>query len=142
MEMSLEVLKALERLLDKKGQTQISSIIKCIGEENDSLIIEVLDDLLENVDGKEDPYQKSSYFVGIGDELFKTFGLLRIKKHDYWDENRGTERFGIIINPEPLPAGAEWYLNTVINFSSEDERNKELIRVKNTLSNNTNIKFI
>lgn len=80
--------------------------------------------------GKENrPYP----YIKINRKMMAVYNIRSMEPLDRYDED-GNELYSILINKEPIPVQFAFYVNTMIDFSTEEERDNEIQRIEDKMT--------
>ena len=113
-------------------------------EEVDSMRYSVDDD--SDMEGKtlddELIEHKGGTWIDLNGHILDVTHIHRIKKTERYNDFRAKMMYGILINEEPLPMKESFYLNTLINFNSEEHRDRVFDGMKESFKTIKNVEFI
>lgn len=133
-QLDAEFITIMIDVLEQKGWEDLAEIVKEYKKIPDQDVLDQLaeysiaiddDDLDQDQPERKGGKSSPKEFVEIGGERFRTFALFRMKRIDRWDEDSDGPVFSILINEGPLPGSGQWYMDTYVDFESEEERDKE-----------------
>lgn len=131
-QLDAETISVLIDIIEQRGWTDLSSILKQYKKMDDQDILDMLaeysisidEDLAEEQPEQHSKGEKPKEFVEIGGRIFRTFGLFTFRRTTRWDEDRGGLHC-ILVNEGPLPGSAQWYMDTFLDFESAELRDRE-----------------
>jgi len=139
-EIDTEIISVILDIIEQRGWTDLSSILKEYKKSDDSIVLDKLAEYSASIEDIEDesmeqPSKKDfgattkREFVSIGSHTFRTFALFNFRQTRRWAE---TVVYCIIVNESPLPGSAQWYVDTVIDFKSKKREmlHGQLYRIK------------
>jgi hypothetical protein len=85
---------------------------------------------------------KGGTWIDLNGHTLDVQHIHRMKKTERYNDFRGKMMYGILINEEPLPMKEAFYLNTLINFNSEEHRDRVYNGMKEAFKTIKNVEFI
>lgn len=140
-EIDAEIASVILDIIEQRGWTDLSDILKEYKRQGDGVILDKLSEYSASIEvdddeGMEQPSKKDfgattkREFVSIGSHTFRTFALFNFRRTRRWAEK---VVYCIIVNESPMPGSAQWYVDTVIDFESESERDSEWVSLQNKM---------
>ena len=142
-----EIIDELTEIVILLGQSSVARILRTYKKDQDLDILTKFRELKDQLqrtrfveDDERDDDKKTIDFVKIKDQYFVAEYLVKIRPVEKFASSGPI--FQIALNEGPLPTKDQWYMDTFIDFRSKQDRDEEIDRLIDNLSQSTNVRFL
>lgn len=138
-EIDCEIITELINLAMSKGDDKLVSILSKWKALTDQ---KILDKIIEYQNETEDPQHNFDSlevgkkeglpfpYIEIQDTILAIYYIRSMNKVSRFDRKLNREIFSILINKSPMPQKFDFYVDTLFDYNTEEERDSELASIK------------
>ena len=134
-----EIIECISTIAKRLGNREFTAILAKWKQEDDGDVLSELQNFNDAFQGKE-PASATIDFITIKTLTMRVGLLVSIQPMDSYDMKRQKPIYRLIINRDEGSKIA--FANAEVEFSSADERNQEVTRLRERLREFTNIRFL
>jgi hypothetical protein len=134
-----EIIEYVTTIAKRLGNKEFTAILSKWKQEDDGDVLSELQNFNDAFQGKE-PVSATIDFITIKTLTMRVGLLVSIQPIDSYDMKRQKPNYRLIINRDEGSKIA--FANAEVEFSSADERNQEVARLRERLREFTNIRFL